>query len=83
MTGAGLVVTGVAGITVTDGWTTLARTGTASVTGAVWSCAAAAATSTDGVRTAAGVAGDAARATGVSGPSGMGMNVDVETDGAA
>ncbi len=72
MTGAGLVVTGVAGITVTDGWTTFARTGTVSVTGAVWSCAA-------------GVAGVAARATGVSGPSGIGMNVDVETggDGAA
>lgn len=81
-TGAGLVVTWLAGITVADGGATFARTGTASVTGATWSCIAGG-VSTDGVRTPAGVAGDAARATGVSGPSGIGMNVDVGADGAA
>lgn len=35
LTGAGLVVTGVAGIIVAEGGVTFARTGTASVTGAI------------------------------------------------
>jgi len=70
ITGAAVVAAWFAGTIVAEGGVTLVRTGTASATGCV---------SSDGVRTA-GVAGDAARATGISGPSGIGMNVDVDVD---